>query len=104
MSIINNPVAHDQTLRIGNEARWSRADENEKRIAEIQLAIQDRMGRASGVADTLCCLELDVARYQDRIARSTANFLCGYPFPGCDHCPFRRVRWAGGRVSAARVR
>ena len=38
------------------------------------------MGRASGMADALRCLEFDVARYQDRVVRSTANLLCGYPF------------------------
>ena len=60
------------------------------------------MGRAGGMADTLRCLELDVARYQDRIARSAANFLCGYPFPGGDHCSFRRIHRASELVTAAR--
>ena len=62
------------------------------------------MGRASGMADALRCLELDVARYQDRIARSTANFLCGYPFSHRNHRPFCRVRRASGLVTAARFR
>ena len=79
-------------------------DENERRVAETQLAAQDGMGRASGVADALCCLELDMARYQDRIARFAAIFLCGYPFPGRDHCPFRRIRRASALVTAALVR
>ena len=62
------------------------------------------MGRASGVADALRCLELDVARHQDRVARSAANFLCGYPFSGRDHRPFRRVRRTSGLVTAASFR
>src|SRR6266496_3287816 len=84
--------------------RDGRADEDEKHVAETQLAVQGRMGRATGVADTLCCLELDVARYQDRIARSAAYFLCGYPFSRRNHRPFCRIRRAGGLVTAARVR
>src|SRR4029450_8209556 len=86
------------------ETRWSRADEKTKRVAEIQLASQGRMGRATGVADTLCCLELDVARYQDRIARSAAHFLCRYPFSCRNHRPFCRIPGACGIVTAARVR
>src|SRR4029453_4898003 len=86
------------------ETRWSRADEKKKRVAEIQLATQGRMGRATSVADTLRCLELDVARYQDRIARSAAHFLCGYPFSFRNHCTFCRIRGARGLVTAARVR
>ena len=62
------------------------------------------MGRASGMADALRCLEFDVACYQDRIARSAAYFLCGYPFSHRDHCPFCRIRRASGLVTAASFR
>src|SRR5882724_4561452 len=98
------PAASHLTLRIGIEARLSRTDENEKRISKDELAAQSRMGCASGMADALRCLEFDVARYQDRIARSTANFLCGYPFSRCNHRPFCRVRRASELVTAAPFR
>jgi hypothetical protein len=55
-------AAFDLTLRIEIEARWSRADGHQKRIAETWLAAQDRMGCAIGVAHALRCLELDLAR------------------------------------------
>jgi hypothetical protein len=61
------PAALDLTLRIEIEARLSRTDENEKRIAKAELAAQSRMGCASGVVDALRCLEFDLARYQDRV-------------------------------------
>jgi len=62
------------------------------------------MGCATGVADTLRCLELDMARHQDRIEGSTAHFLCGYPFSDSDHSPFRRLCRASGIIAAAWVR
>src|SRR4029453_19560312 len=84
--------------------RDGRAHENEKRIVKIQLAAQGRMGRATSVADTLRCLELDMARYQDRIAGSTAHFLCRYPFSHCDYRSFCRLGRASRITAAARIR
>src|SRR5262245_13874525 len=61
------------------------------------------MGRATGVADTLCSLELDLARYKNWIARPAANFLRGYPLSRCDHGPFCCIRRASSVVTAARL-
>src|SRR5437762_7145176 len=107
----NESGRHEPPLRIGVNTRWSIADENEKDIGwrgrarpvRAGVALGAPMGRASGMADALCCLELDVARYQDRVARSTANFLCRYPFSRRNHRAFCRIRWAGGIVTAALV-
>ena len=99
----NESGRHEPPLRIGVNTRWSIADENEKDIADARSTAQDRVGRASGMADALCCLEFNMARYQDRVARSTANFLCGYPFSRRNHRAFCRIRWAGGLVTAALV-
>src|SRR5436190_21730440 len=98
------PVALHLTLRIGIKARWSRSDEDRKRIAETQLAIENGMGRASGVADTLCRLELDVAGHQDRIARSAAYFLCGYSFSHRNYRSFCSIRRSSELVTAAGLR
>ena len=41
------------------------------------MATNSRVGYPAGVADTLRCLELDLARHKSRIARSPADFLRG---------------------------
>jgi hypothetical protein len=48
-------------LRIVVEPRWSRVNEKAKRMAESQLATQERMGCAGSLADALYRLELDMA-------------------------------------------
>ena len=68
---------------------------------KLNWQAKDRMGRACGMADTLCCLELDVARYQDRIARSTANFVCGDSLSDRDHRAFSSFDWSRAIASYA---
>src|SRR5437762_10980637 len=92
------------TLRIGIKARWSRSDEDKKRMAETQLAVQEQMECASGMAHALRRVELNVAGYQDWVARSAAYFLCGYSFSHRNCRSFCCVRRARGLVTAARVR
>jgi drug/metabolite transporter (DMT)-like permease len=57
------------------------------------------MGCAIGMADALRCLELDMACHQDRIARSAANFLCGYPFSHRNNRPFCGIGRLSGLVT-----
>ena len=49
------------TLRIPDRARWSRADEDGKRMAEQQVATQSRVGRAHSLVDALRRLEFNLA-------------------------------------------
>src|SRR5438876_11465446 len=73
-------VALHLTLRIGIKARWSRSDEDKKRMAETQLAVQERMECASGMAHPLRRLERNVAGYTGWVARPAADVVCGAPF------------------------
>src|SRR5207249_3755448 len=97
-------VALHLTLRIGIKARWSRSDEDKKRMAETQLAVQERMECASGMAHPLRRLELNVAGYQDWVARSAAYFLCGYSFSHRNYRSFCCVRRTCGLVTEAWIR
>src|SRR5436305_14263253 len=92
------------TLRIRIKARWSRSGEDKKRMAETQLAVQEQMECASGMAHALRPVELNVAGYQDWVARSAAYFLCGYSFSHRNYRSFCCVRRTGGLVTAARIR
>ena len=78
-------------------------DENEWQTIETQLAAQGRMGRTGGVVDALRRLELDVARYQDRIARFAADFLRGHPFRSRSNRSSCGVNGAGAPIAAAGV-
>ena len=80
-----------------------RIDENEEHTIETQLAAQGRMGCASGMADALRRLELDVARYQDWIARFAADFLRRHPLRSSGHHSCRNLDGAGAPIAAARV-
>src|SRR5439155_1786999 len=61
------------------------------------------MGRTGGVVDALRRLELDVARYQDRIARFAADFLRGHPFRSRSNRSSCGVNGAGAPIAAAGV-
>ena len=61
------------------------------------------MGRTGSVAHSLRGLELDLARDQDRIARSASDFLRRNPFSHRDYCSSRSIVRASALVAAARV-
>src|SRR2546428_6508148 len=61
-------------------AMVARAHENGKRMGETYLAAPSWMGRAGGVVDALCRLELDLACHQNRLARFAAGFVRGDSF------------------------
>ena len=61
------------------------------------------MGCASGMADALRRLELDVARYQDRIARFAADFLRRHPLRSCGNRSCRNLDGASAPTAAAGV-
>ena len=100
----NESRARELALRIAADTRWSRADENEKRMGESQLAAASWVGCANSLADALRRLEFDLARYQDWIARFAADFLCGHPFSARNLCSFGRLGWASAPVAAAPLR
>ncbi len=87
-------------LRSAADTRWSRADENQERV-EAQLEAQGSLGCASGMADALCCLELDVARHQDRITRSAADFVRSDSFFDRDHRAGSCLHWPSAIAPAA---
>ena len=70
-------------------------------MGKSQLAAASWVGCAGSLADALRRLELDLARYQDWVARSAADFLRGYPFSARNLCSFGHVGWASAPVAAA---
>src|SRR5438034_4444391 len=94
----------DLALRIAAETRWSRADETQKLIAEMELAAQNKLGCAAGLVDTLRGLEFDLARHQRRFARFAADFLCSNPFHHRSDCSIRGLSGTSALVAAARGR
>src|SRR6266567_7969483 len=96
--------AGELALRIAINTRWSRANGNENRMAETQLAAANWVGDTGSLADALCRLEFDLARYQDWIARSAADFLCGHSFSDRNHCSSCSLSRASALVAAARLR
>src|SRR5437763_1521741 len=62
-------------LRVAGNARCSRACENKPHTIGKKMAIQSGVGCPAGVGDALCCLELHLARDQNWITRSPAEFI-----------------------------
>jgi hypothetical protein len=72
-------------LRIRGKARWSRAHEREKCVAETQVVPKSRVGGAGSLAYTVHRMEFYMARHQNWFARLAASFIRGDSFSDRDH-------------------